>query len=53
MLATEDTDQVPPFLRVIMNPMADLSYKKLRPEDKNYLLSWLADIHKLPRENRA
>ena len=53
MLATEDTDQVPPFLRVIMNPISSLSYKKLRPEDKDYLLSSLADIHKLPRGERV
>ena len=33
MLATEDTDQVPPFLQVIINHISSLSYKKLRPEE--------------------
>mgnify|MGYP004391926947 CR=1 FL=1 len=51
ILAPENTNQVPPFLRVIMNPVADLFYQKLRPEDSNYLLSSLSDIHDLAAEN--
>ena len=52
-LTTEAPEQVPPFLRVIINPVADVSYEKLKPADKDYLLTWLAKIHKRPTGDRV
>ena len=46
---SEFTDEghldTPPFLQVIFNPLSDLVYRKLRPEDKNWLIDHLTHLY--------
>ena len=51
VLETKDTDRLSPLLRILVNPVADLIYKKLRTDDHEYILSSLAKAHKSPRED--
>lgn len=49
VLEAKDIDRPPPLLRILLNPVADLIYKKLRTDDNEYILSSLAKAHKSPR----